>query len=68
MERKNIIILSDGKSFEVWGSIAEICKTHNLSYNYLKTIKFPFTYKGIDFIKVPFRSATGELEFKNKLK
>lgn len=56
---QNIIILTNGESHEVWGSLVELCKVHGLSYNYLKRKKFPFTYKGKEFIKVPFRETNG---------
>ncbi len=56
---KNIIILTNGECYESWGSIAEICKVKGFSYNYLKRLKFPFKYKGLDFIKVPFRACNG---------
>lgn len=56
---ENIIILYDGENYEAWGSLVEICKTKNLSYNYLKRMKFPFEYKGMSFIKVPFRKSNG---------
>lgn len=52
---KNIIILSFDDKKECWGSIAEICRVKGWSYNYLKRLKFPFTYRGINFEKVKFR-------------
>ena len=55
----NIIILTDGESYEAWGSLTELCKFHGLSYHYLKRFKFPFKHKGLDFIKVPFRELNG---------
>ena len=59
MDRNNIIILTDKESHEAWGSLTELCDAHEFSYNYLKRLKFPFQYKGLDFIKVPFRSLNG---------
>ena len=59
MDRNNIIVLYDGTNFETWGSLVEICKEHGFSYNYLKRQTFPFTYKGIQFIKTPFRQKNG---------
>jgi len=56
---ENVIILTNGESYEVWGSLVELCKIKDLSYNYLKRQKFPFEYKGLHFIKVPFRQANG---------
>lgn len=59
MNRDNIIILTDGASYETWGALTEICEKHGFSYNYLKRKKFPFTYRGLEFIKVPFRKLNG---------
>jgi len=56
MKRKNIIILTDGTSFETWGSLTELCKEHGFSHNYLKRLKFPFTYRNLQFIKTKFRT------------
>lgn len=56
---KSIIILSKDNVFEAWGSITEVCKAHKYSYSYLKGKKFPFTYKGVRFEKVPFRERNG---------
>jgi hypothetical protein len=56
---ENIIILTDGESYETWGSLVKLCKAHNLSYNWLKTKKFPFKYKGMRFIKTPFSEVNG---------
>ena len=56
---KNIIILTNGEFHEAWGSLVEICKEKNFSYNYLKRKKYPFTYKGLNFIRVPFRVSNG---------
>ena len=55
----NIIILTDGESFEAWGSLVEICEVKGFSHNYLKRLKYPFEYRGLKFIKVPFRVANG---------
>jgi len=57
MERNNIIVLTKGLQVETWGSITEICDVHkNFSYLTLRTKKFPFTYKGVHFQKVPYRT------------
>lgn len=56
---ENIIILTNLKDFECWGSLVELCKVNGFSYNYLKRKKFPFEYKGLKFIRVPFRSSNG---------
>lgn len=52
---QNIIILTNGESYETWGSLVELCNKHKFSYNYLKRKKFPFEYKGLKFIRTPFR-------------
>lgn len=57
----NIIILTDGTNQEAWGSLTEICRTHGFSYNYLKSKKMPFVYKGVHFNKVPFRKQNKKL-------
>ena len=56
---ENIIILKKDSEYEAWGSITEICSVYGFSYNYLKRLKFPFIYKGIEFIKTPFRQKKG---------
>ncbi len=52
---KKVIILTNGKDYEVWGGIKELCDKKGFSYNYLKRLKFPFKYRGLNFVKVPFR-------------
>lgn len=64
MDRDNIIILTDKESYETWGSLTELCKAHGFSYNYLKRLKFPFEYRGLKFIKSPFRERNGVEEIK----
>jgi hypothetical protein len=56
---ENIIILTNGESYEAWGSLVELCKVKGFSHNYLKRLKFPFEYKGLKFIRVPFRASNG---------
>lgn len=56
---ENIIILTNGESYEAWGSLVELCKVKGFSHNYLKRLKFPFKYKKLKFIRVPFRSSNG---------
>ena len=56
---ENIIILTNGESYEAWGSLVELCKVKGFSHNYLKRLKFPFEYKGLNFQRVPFRSSNG---------
>lgn len=55
MNKKVIILEKDGNK-EVWGSISEICREkEDIIYSSIKAKKFPFTYKGYTFIKLPFR-------------
>ena len=56
---ENIIILTNGESYEAWGSLVELCKVKGFSHNYLKRLKFPFEYKWLKFIRVPFRAQNG---------
>jgi len=56
---ENIIILTNGESHEAWGSLVELCTKKGFSYNYLKRQKYPFKYKGLNFIRVPFRAENG---------
>jgi hypothetical protein len=65
---KNIIILTNGTHFETWGSLTEICKEYGFSHNYLKKKKFPFFYKGIKFIKTPFKTKNEHLLPNGELK
>ena len=53
---EKVIILTDGKNYEVWGGLAEICRVYGFSRDYLKTKKYPFTYKGIQFIRKEYRT------------
>jgi hypothetical protein len=54
---ENIIILTNGECYEAWGSLVELCRVKGFSHNYLKRLKFPFEYKGLKFIRVPFRAS-----------
>lgn len=56
MTTQNIIVLTKGTLTEAWGSLTEICQTHNLPYHSLKAKKYPFEYDGWRFVKVPFRT------------
>ena len=55
----SIIVIIIGENMEAWGSLSEICRTKGFSYNYLKRKSFPFTYKSIEFWKLPFRKENG---------
>lgn len=61
-----VIILTDGYDFEAWGSLSEICRKKSLSYNYLRTKKYPFVYRGIRFVRVPFRGDQDVMDFEKK--
>lgn len=59
MNQKNVVVLTNGNIYEVWGSLKQLCTIHKFSYNYLKRKRFPFRYKELDFIKVPYRFNMG---------
>jgi len=60
---KKVIVIQKGMALEVWGALTSICEAHEeFSYSTLSDKKFPFTYKGWDFSKVPYNA-----KFKNKL-
>lgn len=63
-----VIVITDGTNTEVWGSLTELCKSHGLSYNYLKRFKYPFNYRGVSFQRLNFRSKpnNGHVVFKGK--
>ncbi len=44
---------------EVWGTLTEVCLKKKFSHNYLKKKKFPFIYREITFIKVPYNDHNG---------
>lgn len=56
---KNVIILTDGNTFEVWGSLQEICNQKGYKYNTLVKNKYPFEHQGLQFIKVKFKENSG---------
>ncbi len=54
---KRTIILHKEGLHEVWGSLTDICDNHEeIKYPTIKGRKFPFKYKGYDFIKVPYKT------------
>lgn len=62
MTIQRIIILTDGAEQEAWGSLTEICRRHGWSYNYLKSKKMPFDYRGVHFNRVEFRALNKKLQ------
>lgn len=61
-----VIVITDRHgNTEVWGSITELSKNHGLAYNYIKRLKYPFTYRGVKFQRLDFRSRpkTGHVIF-----
>lgn len=62
MKRQNIIILKQGESYEAWGSLKEICETHNLPYWTLARLKFPIQYEDYEIFKVPFRRVAKKID------
>lgn len=50
---RTIIVLTKDDSIEVFTALTKICNIHKeFKYNYIKTLKFPFTYKGYKFQKL----------------
>ena len=60
MKKKYIIVLirlqeGELKDVQAWSTLTECCKANeHFSYGYIKTLKFPFTYKGYEFYKVRY--------------
>ena len=50
-----IVITDKNGNKEVWGSITELSKTHNIAYNYIKQLSYPFTYRNVLFERLDFR-------------
>lgn len=59
---KTVILLTkDGEEPEAWTTLTGLCDNHeNFSYDYLKQKKFPFEYKGYQFIKVQLNKTSNE--------
>lgn len=61
-EAQNLIILcKKGKKwqgkYEIWGGITQICDNHpDIIYKDIRLMKFPFTYKDYQFIKLEYRT------------
>ena len=54
---KQFIVLQREEKIEVWGSITDICNAHKeMKYSYVRGLKFPFTYKGVKFSKVHYKT------------
>jgi len=56
---KTVIVLRTDTDIEVWGSLSEACRVHNLSFNTLTRKKMPFNYRGVLFDRIPFKSKNG---------
>lgn len=56
MERRHIVVLIKGDQVEAWGSLKELCDSHNLPYHSLKAKRFPFEYQGFKFYKPEYRT------------
>lgn len=60
---KNVIILHKNGQLEAWGNLRELCDAHeNFSYASLRARKYPFVYKGYDFIRLPYRMRNSKME------
>ncbi len=53
-----IVLYRDGE-VECWGNLKELCMAHGYSWYYVRSLKFPFVYKGVLFAKVPYRALNG---------
>lgn len=53
MGRQSVIIIESDEHIECWASFPKLCRAHpDFSYEYVRRLKFPFTYKGWKFYKV----------------
>lgn len=50
------MVLIKGDQVEAWGSLKELCDSHNLPYHSLKAKRFPFEYQGFKFYKPEYRT------------
>lgn len=61
---KRVIILSRGDEVDAYGSLTEICrKNKDFSYHYLKSKKYPFSYKGWEFNRVGYHGGKNKKNF-----
>jgi len=60
-EHGRVIVITDkDNNKEVWGSITELSNKHGLAYGYIKSLKYPFFYRGVQFERLDFRSKPTE--------
>lgn len=52
MNTKKVIQFKKDKAVEHWLTLADLCRNKGFSYDYLKTRKFPFAYKDMNFQKI----------------
>ena len=53
---KNIIIIQNENEQHAYSSLTTICKDYpKFSYHYLKPKKYPFRYRGFNFIKLQIK-------------
>jgi hypothetical protein len=63
---KYIILLEKDGIKESWGSLTNLCEAHpDFSYEYIKSWKFPFKYKGWNFSKLPHNCPEGQAAILN---
>lgn len=56
---RNVIVLKHEESEEFWSNLKLLCENHpEFSYEYIKSKKFPFDYKGWSFRKLEVNSLT----------
>ena len=48
-----IILLKKNENIEAYTALTKLCKDYKeFSYSYIKSKKFPFNYKGYEFLKI----------------
>ena len=53
---KKVLILDNGNNKVAYANLTDVCKDFTkFSYHYLKRQKYPFRYKGFDFIKLTIK-------------
>lgn len=60
---RNIILIQNGEIEEYWSNLKLLCDNHSeFSYEYIKSKKFPFEYKGWEFQKFEVNKVSEENE------
>lgn len=51
---KYAIIRTDKVHYEVWGGLSQIARAYGIPYHQISRKKFPFHFRGWDYIKVNY--------------